>query len=210
VGRTNRYDTALFGLALHELLENIRLTNLASTSASIALLMVTWFWKLLTGQFSRLVLSCYLGFLSGLLLLVEVIGIWSVSSIDVFFKRNFGLLRHPLGRCIYLALLSTMCLAIGGWWYLAVGALYALTATVLLYAWVVYPELRRPFEVEDAEDGSLGLDGAVLASRGSQSVTWSSFSGSFSSYMRAGSETAALLGSTAERKSVSAAAPPPD
>jgi hypothetical protein len=170
--------------------------------------MVTSFWKLLTGQVSRLVLSCYLGFLAGLLLLVEVIGIWNVSSIDLFFKRNFGLLRHPLGRCVYIALLSTMCFAIGGWWYWAVGILYGLTSAVLLYAWIVYPELRRPFEVEDAEDGDLAPGGAG-SSGSSQSVTWSTFSGSISSYVRAGSETASLLGSTVVRKSVSAAASPP-
>jgi hypothetical protein len=204
VGRTNRYDTALFGLALHELLEYIRLANLLSSAACVSLFFVSSFWKLMTGQIDRLVLSCYLGFLAALLLLVEAVGIWNVSSVDHFLKQNFGLLRHPLGRCIYIVLLSTMCFAIGGLWYWVVGVLYALTALVLLYAWIAYPELRRPFEVEEPGDG-LARDSGIPGSGRSQSVTWSSYSSSFSSYMRAGSETAALLGSTVARKASSAA-----
>jgi hypothetical protein len=191
-GLTNRYDTALFGLALHELLEHIRLANLISSSSSVLLLLVSWFWRLLTGQIARLVLSCYLGFLAALLFLVEVIGLWGLSSVDSFLKNNFGLLRHPVGRCIYIFLLSTLCFAIGGWWYWAVGVLYVLTSIVLLYAWTVYPELRRPFEAEDANDPL--SDANASASPGLRSsVTWSSYSSTVSSFVKAGSETAALL-----------------
>jgi hypothetical protein len=191
-GLTNRYDTALFGLALHELLEHIRLANLISSASSVLLLLVSWFWRLLTGQIARLVLSCYLGFLAGLLFLVEVMSLWSLSSVDHFLKDNFGLLRHTVGRCIYIFLLSTLCFAIGGWWYWAVGVLYVLTSIVLLYAWTVYPELRRPFEAEDANDSV--SDANANATEGSRSsVTWSSYSSTVSSFVKAGSETAALL-----------------
>lgn len=199
-GETNSYDTAMFGLALHELLEHIRIANIVSSLASISLLLVSWVWKLLTGQVSRLVLSCYLAFLASLLLLVELIGIWHVASVDDFLKQNFGLLRHPVGRVIYIVLLSTLCFSIGGWFYWVVGGLYLATAAVLLYAWSIYPELRRPFEGEDDDDEEVGgVRGNAKRGETHQSVSWSAYASTFSSYVKTSSETAALLGSAMRR-----------
>lgn len=168
IGLTNSYDTSLFGLALHELLEKLRLTNMIASLASIGLLLFTWLWSTLTLHWDRLVLSCYLGFFAVVLLAMELCSLWNVytdssrasfvTSVDTFVKANFGLLRHPIGKSCFLFLQATLCWAIGGVSgsgiaELAIGLLYFGSAASLLALWFTDPAFRSPFQQEyNAED----------------------------------------------------------
>lgn len=193
-GETNSYDTAIFGLALSELLENLRLTNMVASSTSILLLLAGWFFRLITAQIAKLVLSAYLAFLSCVLLLVELASLWKVSSLDVL-KDNFGLVFHPIGKVVYTYLCASLCWGVGELLYYLVGVLFFGSASLLLLAWILYPEFRRPFEREDEER-------PAVATRGN-GIRWSAYSNSFSSFVKTSSEAASLL-SEAMRKSESA------
>lgn len=190
-GETNSYDTALFGLALHELLENLRLANIIAAVASMGSLLASWFLRLVTAQLGKLVLAGYLAFLSFVLLMVEMLSIFHVASIDARLKENFGLLRHPMGKTMFIYLLATLCWGIGGLMEMIIGVVYFLSATVLFTAWVTYPEFRRPFEDEDKEEDE-GQKRPPLAPR---SASWSQYSSSFSTFVRTSSEHASLIGS---------------
>jgi len=195
-GETNSYDTAIFGLALHELLEKLRLANMVAAVASIASLLVNWFLQLITAQFSQLVLSCYLAFLAGVLLLVEATSLYHMAAVDQFLKDNFGLLRRPVGKAIYIYVLATICGGIGGITGYILAALYFASASLLLYAWYFYEEMRRPFEQEDEQAESGDSTGRQRTDRSSErSSSWSAYASSFSSsFVKVSSETAALLG----------------
>lgn len=199
-GETNSYDTAIFGLALHELLENVRLANMIAALVAVGLLITSWFLRMLQGQVAKVVLSSYLAFLSVVLMLVEVVGMWHFVAADQFIKRNFGIVRHPLGKTIYIYLLSTICFGINCIPEFVLGSLYFICASLLLYVWCSYPEFRRQFATEDEDDENETTDPRRMM----QSVTWSSVTSS-SFFNRASAavasgkslgETASLLGSS--------------
>lgn len=197
-GETNSYDTAIFGLALHELLENLRMANIVAAVVSMAALLASWLLRLLTGEIGKLVLAGYLAFFSFVLLLVEMLSIWNVQSVNLFLKDNFGMLRHPVGKTVFIYLLSTICFGIGGVTELLVGGIYFCSASLLLWTWCFYPEFRRPFEQEDREEDQ---PTRPVASEKTFSQSWSYYSGNFSSFAKTTSEHAALLGSAMRQKS---------
>jgi hypothetical protein len=187
VGLTNSYDTAVFGLALHEILENLRLANMIAAGVSIILLLVTWLFRLVKGELDRVVLSSYLGFLSLVLLMLELMSIYKIESVDSLVKENFGFLQHPVGKSVFLYLLATLCWAIGGVLEFIVSILYVSSATILLFVWVNDPEFRR------AMDEHRDADNVQTPARSAQ--TWTEYASSFTNYAKATSETASLLGS---------------
>jgi len=207
-GETNVYDTAVFGLALHELLENLRLANIVAALAATALLLTSWFVRLLTGKFGKLVLSAYLAFLSLVLLGTEVVGIFKFQSADAWLSRNFGLLHHPVGKSIYIFLLSTICFGIGGIPEFILGGLYLVCSLLLLYVWFSYPDFRRRFTTDDEEDDEEQRRRRAAA-ESSPRVSWSDYTtSSFFKKAAAGirgkggertGEKASLLGSAARK-----------
>jgi len=201
-GETNSYDTAVFGLALREILENIRLANIIAALVALVLLVVSWFMRLVTGQIARLVLSCYLAFLSAVLMAVEMVGMWKFLAADAWIRDNLGLVRHPVGKICYIYLLSTVCLGIGGIPEFVLGALYFVCATLLLFVWCAYPEFRRQFADSGDDD-----EGAAAAAAEQTRASWSEFAGS--AFLKSGAaaaagtsyigEKAALLGSATKK-----------
>ena len=105
---------------------------------------------------AKVVLGGYLAFFSLLLLGVEL---------NAPMQDLFGVLYHPLGRAVVLALLSTMCYAISiAWWEIILCAAFAGCSAGYLYAYVKYPEYRR---WQDYNDNRIWSDmrQAVQASR---------------------------------------------
>jgi hypothetical protein len=106
-GETNVYDTAIFGLALHELLDNLALTNVCSGAATCLLLAATWFFKLLALR--NLVLSCYLAFFGFTLLSVELLHMF---RIDRGYFMSIQTLSSAWKNCL---LLSARIPVLGYW-----------------------------------------------------------------------------------------------
>jgi hypothetical protein len=171
-GETNSYDYALFGLALHELLEQLRLANMIAASLTIVMLASTWLLKVIMVQWTKAVLSGFLVCFALTLLLVECMNIWKVPSIDKPLRDNFGLIYHPVGKAIYLLGTASFCWALGGIWETILGAVYCTTGGILWVAWIIYPEFRRPYETDDDAD--------VIQYTGPRSASWSYYSTSVS------------------------------
>lgn len=190
VGLTNRYDGALFGMALHELLEQLRMANIICALASIILLLMSWLLRLIIFQMDKLMLSIYLAILSLVLLLTECMSLYSIQWMDTWLKNNFGLLRHPLGKAIYVFLLSTICFGIADYPEGAVGIVYLGSSVILLYSWCAYPELRSSFEDLPQVDDDFG---ATLDS--TPSVNWSFYgtASPFGKWEKRSGEKASLL-----------------
>ncbi|GKY92159.1 hypothetical protein MPSEU_000187200 [Mayamaea pseudoterrestris] len=193
-GLTNSYDDALFGMALHELLEHLRMANILCALASIVLLLISWLARLvIVTHFGQLILSIYLAVLSLMLLLTECMNLYNVQSMDVWLKENFGMLRHPLGKTAYIFLLSSLCFGIGAIAEGVVGLVYLASATLLFYTWTTNPEFRALFAVDVRVDNDNGALAEVPVS-----AKWSFYSVSpFSKQSRLnGNEHASLLNST--------------
>jgi hypothetical protein len=172
-GETNVYDTAIFGLALHELLDNLALTNVCAGAATCLLLAATWFFKLLALR--NLVLSCYLAFFGFTLLSVELLHMFRIDrgyfmSIQTQLRSNFGLLYHPPGKIVFCYLLASLCWGIGGIYEFVLGWVYFGSASILLYVWASYPEYRR---LVTAADDNLTGGPQQKNSRSSSSNSWS-------------------------------------
>lgn len=182
-GLTNSYDYALFGLALHELLDRLRLSIIIASCLMFIITFFTW-WTRLFRPFD-MILSIVLGILVLTLLVVEGSSIWkpvaadtvSASSLNIAtlkqeqedpnsrnrakletflkFTEHIGLmvLFHPIGRTAYLVVCGILCWILGGAWELLLGLLFFANAAVLLYCWVTYPEFRRTFQSPHAEEG---------------------------------------------------------
>jgi len=131
-GETNVYDTAVFGLALHELLDYLRLANICCGLASILLLAAGFLFRLVLLRLDKLVLSSYLGFLAVTLLLSELLSLWRVESLDHQLRDNFGLIYHPPGKVVFIYVLATLCWAIGGLGEVLLGWIYFGSASILL------------------------------------------------------------------------------
>lgn len=167
-GRTNSYDYALFGLALHELLDKLRLSIIISSIFLFLVTFLTW-WQNLFRPF-QLVLSLVVGAMVLVLLIVEVSSLYNTTGSEsaslltnnslqhdksneakvkkcVFATEKFGLLilYHPVGKTIYLVVCGAFCCIIGGFSIL-LGLLFLANAAVLLYCWLTYPEFRRTFD----------------------------------------------------------------
>jgi hypothetical protein len=167
-GLTNSYDYALFGLALHELLDRLRLSIIVSCLVLSVVIFFTWWLRILHPiSLSLLIL---LGVMVLILLVVELSSILQAaggnsassgnsSNTDdasargqltkaFRFTEHVGLmvLYHPIGKTVYLVLCSTLCWAVGGAWEKLLGLLFAANAAVLMYCWSTYPEFRRTFD----------------------------------------------------------------
>jgi hypothetical protein len=212
VGLTNRYaDFALFGLALHTLLDYIRWICLANAACCILLVVLTWFWRLIFLKLDQLVLLLYLGALSACLLLAEV---WSLAAFrhvlpewNATLQRQLGLLFHPPGKACFLLLLATLCVALGGgFWEYLLAMVYCGCSFCLMHAWCVNPELRHAYadfnmNIDDDDDdddvsraGSTRFD-PVFAS-------WSDYAPATSSLWSTNSSTRGSSSSLGERASL--------
>jgi hypothetical protein len=180
-GETNVYDTAIFGLALHELLDNLRLTNVVAGLTSILLLATTWLLKLVTLHIDKLVLSCYLAFLASALLAAEWIQMYQIDmwSLQALTRKNFGLLYHPPGKIFFCYLLASLAWGIGGVWEFLLGWVYFASASILLYVWASYPEYRRLFVHFNSED-----DDVAARRPAARSNSWSYLGNSLSSFSK--------------------------
>jgi hypothetical protein len=180
-GETNVYDTAIFGLALHELLDNLRLTNVCAGLTSILLLASTWLFKLVTLAIDKLVLSCYLAFLATALLAAELIQMYRIDvwSLHAQLRQNFGLLYHPPGKIFFCYLLASLSWGIGGVWEFLLGWVYFASASILLYVWASYPEYRNLFRNFNSDDDD---DEARRRGSAPRSNSWSYFGNSLSSF----------------------------
>jgi hypothetical protein len=172
-GRTNSYDYALFGLALNELLDRLRLSIIISSLLLFLVVFFTW-WQHLLHPF-QLVLSLVVGFMVLVILVVEVSSIFrgegtesasilsnqqGDTSNQALVKRflqavergGLLILYHPIGKTIYLVVCGALCWIVGGIadWLLAL--LFFANAAVLLYCWITYPEFRRTFQPSPDED----------------------------------------------------------
>lgn len=190
-GETNSYDYAIFGLALHELLENLRLANILSATASILVLLTTWLFQAITLQWTSLILQGYLAVLSLFLLLAECMTLFKVPQIDSFVRKNLGILYQPFGKASYIFFLATLCWGIGGLMEIVIGWAYFISAGILLYAIIIYPELRS------SEDELTDREKATIVPPHAQS--WSYYSSSFSSMV---GEKASLLNSRVRQQSI--------
>jgi hypothetical protein len=196
IGLTNSYDDALFGMALHELLEHLRMANILCALASIVLMLVSWLVRLVTvWHVDQLVLSIYLAVLSLILLLTECMNLYNVQSMDTWLKNNFGLLRHPLGKAAFIFLLSSVCFGIGAIAEAVVGLVYLMSAILLVYTWIVYPEFRALFSDQVQVDYDDGASVDVAPSAKWSFYSNSPFAKQSSSSSNGNKEYASLLGS---------------
>jgi hypothetical protein len=186
-GLTNSYDRAPFGLALHELLEQVRATNAIASLASCSWTIVTWIW-FPPSDVTRVVLSAYQCVLSVVLFSVELLKSWNIKSADVFLKDNFGMMRHPVGKAVYTVGLASLCFAIGGVGEILVGLVFLGSSCSLFYVWTVNPELRYLFQQEDKTDDLPTSDASMNNAR------WSYYSDSPNSFATPTTEKASLLG----------------
>ena len=190
-GLTNSYDYALFGLALNELLDRLRLSIIINAVLMFLITFLTW-WTRLFRPF-EMVLSILLGILVLILLVVEVQSIFKSAGTDsasssataedengssnrakltkfLKFTEQIGLmiLYHPIGKTIYLVTCGCLCSWISGVWEKLLGLMFVANAGVLFYCWVTYPEFRRTFE--SAEQGVDEEEGSMSEAR---SASWS-------------------------------------
>jgi hypothetical protein len=83
---------------------------------------------------AKVILGCYLGVFSLLLLGVEL---------NLPFRDNFGVLYHPLGRGGLLWLMSGMCFGIlASWWEILLGVAFAACGGMYWWTYWKYPEYR--------------------------------------------------------------------
>jgi len=198
-GRTNSYDYALFGLALNELLDRLRLSIVICSILQFLVTFFTW-WQHLFQPF-QLILSLVVGAMVLVLLVVEVSSVFrgeggessailsnssnnsGDNSNEAKMKRcwqateKLGLLvlYHPIGKTLYLMVCGALCWIVGGIadWILAL--LFWANAAVLLYCWVTYPEFRQTFqspESDPADDESGPLNRDI----GARTMSWSVYS----------------------------------
>lgn len=177
-GETNSYEYALFGLALHELLRDLRTSNMILCSLTIVVVIVGFVGQVLFIRLVTATLSAFLGLASFLLLVVEFLYVQPVlPQVNEFIQDNFGLLYHPVGKSVYIALLlGPLCFGAGAanplLILLGLGSL--VSGTTLWSAWMLYPEFRRPYEDNDRGRMKRAIQGT--------SATWSYYSGSLSSW----------------------------
>jgi hypothetical protein len=190
-GLTNRYDYALFGLALHELLDRLRLSIIVNAVLTFIILFFSWWTRLLRpfNLFLLLVLSVMVA----VLLVVEIKSIFesagtdSASTVSVNLNdmdagsnlsrvlkltETLGLmiLYHPIGRILYLVLCGCLCWWIGGVFEIVLGLFFLLNASVLLYCWLTYPEFRRIFDTQESRSS---VENASNVGAERPSASWS-------------------------------------
>jgi hypothetical protein len=199
-GLTNSYEYALFGLALHELLDRLRLSVIINALLVMALLFFTWWQRLF--QPVHLVMSFLLAALVLTLLVVEIKSIWdgtgsnsaatpgwnAVSSSNRemlvrILKRmeqtGLMILYHPIGRIMYLMTCGGLCFWIGGAVEALLGGMFMVNAGGLLYCWITYPEFRRTFAPPEDAAGQRPAatgDEAAGTSFAARVTSWSYYS----------------------------------
>jgi hypothetical protein len=86
-GLTNSYDYALFGLALHELLDRLRLSIVVSAVLLLLVIFFTWWTRLVRPV--GLLVSFLLALLDVVLLVVEVSGLFRTTSTPLQQRHNW-------------------------------------------------------------------------------------------------------------------------
>jgi hypothetical protein len=213
-GLTNRYDYALFGLALHELLDRLRLSVVVNAILTFIILFFSWWTRLL--QPFNLFLLLVLSFMVAVLLVVEIKSIFESAGTDsastvsanlndldagsnlsrvLKFTETLGLmiLYHPIGRILYLVLCGCLCWWIGGVFEMGLGLFFLLNASVLLYCWLTYPEFRRIFETPESNSS---VENASNAGAERPSASWSYY------YQATGSTVSTIADRLSEKASL--------
>ena len=198
-GRTNSYDFALFGLALHELLDRLRLSIIVGSLLQCLITLLTW-WQHLLNLFHLVLVLC-VGAMALVLLVVEVSSVFrgeggesaailsnsqvrdDDNSNEAKVKRclqateKFGLMivYHPIGKTLYLIVCGILCWIVGGIveWILAL--LFWANAAVLSYCWATYPEFRQSFQSNSGNDDADAVESRTGAFDAG-SMTWSVYS----------------------------------
>jgi hypothetical protein len=86
-GLTNSYDYALFGLAIHELLDRLRLSIVVSAVLLLLVIFFTWWTRLVRPV--GLLVSFLLALLDVVLLVVEVSGLFRTTSTPLQQRHNW-------------------------------------------------------------------------------------------------------------------------
>lgn len=143
-GKTND-DVGGFG-SLTEVVFRLRWATIVTTLTTLvwegfafpARLLVDAWWNS-----ARVVLAAYLGIFALMILGVEL---------NAPMKDNFGVLYHPIGRSVFLYLMSSMCLGIlEAWWEGMLGIAYFLCGTGYIFAYFRYPEYQRWDDYNESE-----------------------------------------------------------
>lgn len=185
-GETNVYDTAVLGLALHELLDYLRLANVCCGVASVLLAVVGWFFRLILLKWDKLVLSGYFAVLALALVGSEATSLWRVDWLDRELRDHFGILYHPPGKIVFGYLLATLAWSVQGVWETLLGCIYFVSASILLGVWVSYPEYQRLFRDEPRP----------RAAAPQRFNSWSYLSNSLSAFYKESDETTGLIASS--------------
>lgn len=173
-GLTNSSSDALFGLAIHELTGKIRLANILAATAAILTTMASLILRLATLKLYKLVLSCSLAGLSAMLLLVEVLQVWNISSrANHFLHENFGYLYNPLPKAVYIVFLSTLSLCLGDLSEFIIAAVYFCSAVVQILLWCQNAEYRNMYQDDTNDDGA---EPSVITPKQQAPISWSNYS----------------------------------
>lgn len=151
IGLSNSNDDALCGMAPHEMLKFLQITNALASVSSLLVASLSWLGKLVFLQLDKAVLLGYLAAFSLILLIVEIVAAATPeqqrlvpTNVMGRIRDQMGFLFHPWGKAFFVLLLSTMCWGIGGLFLSLIGVAYFISCIGWFYAAVVYPkELLR-------------------------------------------------------------------
>jgi hypothetical protein len=143
------------GTALVEIVWKLRWINIIASTLAIMSEIFGIIFKLFDP--AKAVLAGYLTFFSLMLLTYET----RFPELEKIVKDNFGLLCHPIGRALFLILLSS--LAVGQWTLMDVliGITFFGNAMYTIHTFIFYPEYRRLHEEEE------------IQTNGTESTWWS-------------------------------------
>ena len=130
--------------------------------------------RLATLKLYKLVLSCSLAGLSAMLLLVEVLQVWNISSrANHFLHENFGYLYNPLPKAVYIVFLSTLSLCLGDLFEFIIAAVYFCSAVVQILLWCQNSEYRNMYQDDTNDDGA---EPSVITPKQQAPISWSNYS----------------------------------
>lgn len=134
------------GTALVEIIWKLQWINIIASTLAIMSEIFGIIFKLFTNP-SKAILAVYLTFFSLMLLAYET----RIPELERIVKDNFGLLCHPIGRALFLFLLSS--LALGQWTLMDVliGVVFLGNGIYTIHTFIFYPEFRRMHEDENLQ-----------------------------------------------------------
>ena len=184
IGLTNSYEDALWGMAPHELLRFLQITNAVASFLCLVVASLSWLGKLVFLQLDQVVLLAYLACWSVLLLAVEIVAMATPEQQRLIptnfmgrIRDQLGFLFHPCGKALFVMMLSTMCWSLESLFWSLIGTLYLVSAVGWWYAAVAYPEevprlmgsVEQTFRAEARRRGTVG-DAARFSV-----ATWNAF-----------------------------------